>query len=59
MNCTHCKHYKPLEDTGMMLDYGECRRFPPSPLVDADGDPFTMFPQVDEGDQCGEWAPKQ
>jgi hypothetical protein len=58
-NCTHCKHYSALEDSGMVLDYGVCRRHPPVPLVDADGDTFTTFPQVDEQDVCGEWGPKQ
>ena len=56
-NCTHCKHYKALEDSGRVLDYGNCRRYPPTPLIDGEGDPFSAYPQVDESDICAEWGP--
>jgi len=43
-NCTHCKFYAPVEDSGTVLDYGACRRHPPVPLVDGDGDVISAFP---------------
>lgn len=58
-NCTHCKFYAPVEDSGTVLDYGACRRHPPVPLVDGDGDVISAFPAVDESDVCGDWSPKQ
>lgn len=58
-NCTNCRHYRRAEsDTDEALDYGECRAHPPAISV-IDDEPLTMFPQVDENCDCGEWSAAQ
>lgn len=57
-NCTNCRHYRAQEHEGSVLDFGDCRKFPPVVIVVED-QPASMFPQVDHNDDCGEWKAAQ
>lgn len=58
MNCTHCAHYRPVEDGEMVLEYGECRFSPPAVLMLEEG-PVSVWPQVYADDHCGQFKGKQ
>lgn len=60
-NCKTCKFYfEQIRD-------GECRRYPPQLFVmvytdaqdEVDSSHKTGFPDVDDGDWCGEYKPKK
>lgn len=53
-SCLTCRHSEPAELTELAL---ECRRYPPTTHHTPDGEPFMSFPQVFEGDWCGEYEP--
>lgn len=53
-SCLTCRHSEPAELSELTL---ECRRYPPTILPGPEGEPVMAFPQVIEGDYCGEWAP--
>lgn len=52
--CGNCRFFL-AEDKG---DSGECRRYPPVPLID-EGEWVTIWPAIDSDDFCGEWKPAQ
>lgn len=58
MNCTHCAHYKPVEDGEMLLEYGECRFNHPQ-LLQLEEEPISAWPIVDENGFCGQFKGKQ
>lgn len=56
--CATCNHYRPTEDVGTT---GTCRLFPPTVVfvppheeMDQYG-MFSMFPEVDAEEYCGQW----
>jgi hypothetical protein len=53
LSCATCRHAEPAQ-LGDELAL-ECRRYPPV-VLHSDGEPFMAFPQVVEGDWCGEWT---
>lgn len=56
-SCLTCRHSEPCQLDTLTL---ECRRYPPTIIFHPDADePFMAFPQVIEGDYCGEWAEEQ
>ena len=57
-NCTNCRHYRAEQHEDSVLDFGECRKYPPA-LVVIEDQPASMFPQVDQNDYCSKWAPNQ
>lgn len=54
-SCLTCRHSEPCQLDTLTL---ECRRYPPTTHI-IDNEPFMAFPQVIEGDYCGEWEPEQ
>lgn len=67
-SCKNCKFYKrleveagpnPYQIDGAQLDYGYCRRFPPTPLeIKATSTPPVVATQpiVRPTEWCGEWV---
>lgn len=54
-NCTNCCHFRrDPSATNEEHDSGECRRHPPTVLVDEEG-PMTIWPVVTSEGDCGEW----
>lgn len=64
MKCGDCEFWDEVD-----LDKGECKRYPPLPLLafEKTGDSYTSyypfdelseFPEVFSGDWCGEFRPK-
>ena len=58
MNCTHCAHYRAVEDGETVLDFGECRFNPPQVMQTEEG-PLTAWPIVDEDGSCSQFRGKQ
>lgn len=58
-SCSTCLHW---EREGQE-EVGDCHRYPPTviyaPDSEGQGDCFSVFPQTDLTDQCGEFKPKQ
>lgn len=52
-SCLTCRHAEPVTLDELVT---ECRRYPPTILITPDGDTLMGYPQVTEGDYCGEWA---
>lgn len=51
MTCEFCRYFVPKEGRN------ECRRNPPSTFVDMeDGGQVTVFPLVEAGEWCGQFA---
>lgn len=53
-SCLTCRHSEPCELSELAL---ECRRYPPTTHYTHDDEPVMAFPQVFEGDYCGEYTP--
>ena len=54
-NCTTCKHFRPWPNN---KDYGECRRYPPTPhfmVHPRESYWENRYPLVGKDDDCGEW----
>lgn len=53
--CTSCEFAQVVVgEDGPRID---CHRYPPSFVNDVDGEPMRVWPQVGEGDWCGEFVP--
>jgi len=58
-DCTHCSFFKAGEPGTAVVDWGTCRRHPPTAMMDSDGEVSDRFPIVTNADLCGEWKAKQ
>lgn len=56
MVCANCAFFVRLEGEREMLHIGQCHRNPPAVLQDEDGDPYSVFPLVEDAAWCGEMA---
>lgn len=55
-NCGSCEFF----DVRVNGDIrGECKRFPPTQLLNPLGDDYTSFPSVRDWEWCGEHKPKE
>lgn len=55
--CKTCKHYRDATEVGDEEAAGECLRYPPTPMIDGEGDMFSAFPVVLAQEHCGEHSP--
>lgn len=53
-SCLTCRHSEPCDLEGGNDVSLECRRYPPTTHI-INGEPMMLFPQVYEGDYCGEY----
>ena len=60
-SCSNCFYvvYFDKEITDDCTDLFECHRHAPSPRLGSGGDFNSYWPDVDEVDWCGEWAPQE
>lgn len=58
-NCFYHVHFD-KEITCEGTDLFECHRHAPTPVIGTEGSSFQAYwPDVDEVDWCGEWAPQE
>lgn len=55
-SCSTCRFAEPAIMEGDGQPVVQCRRYPPAPVV-VDDVVMQFYPQVEEGDWCGEHAP--
>lgn len=55
-SCPSCRYYEALDPKrtqGKVL--GLCKRYPPTVVIDSDGDPASVWPLVKDTNLCGEF----
>lgn len=57
--CETCLYWRYQRATTANIKYGDCRRYPPIPLVDSNDSDFERFPETPPGEWCGEYHSNQ
>jgi len=60
-DCVYCTHFVPVYGKSYDLEdveYGYCHRHAPTVGLD-NGNPVTLWPEVDSSHWCGDWEPRE
>lgn len=57
-SCGGCSYFVPSDEVETQAS-GMCHRYPPTVVVDADGDIVRARPQMEATESCGEFKAKQ